>query len=1130
MNRKAYQTISIMILLLFSIGNFAQDNRTLETKVADILAQMPTKNLTHRNNVISDLIELGSEGVNKVTALLTPPGDGDDSAVRFALNSLSRYASQFGMYEARAFAEENLLAALKKQKNVEVKTFLMNQLNLVASEKSIPQIKVYLADEELCEPATQTLLSLSDKGAAEALLEALPFAKGKTKITLVKALGELKCTNAVDQITLLVNSNNKWMQKTALATLANIGSPESFETLLDAAENVDFKYDITNATEAFINYTDRLGEKNEIELMQDACEEIFDANSSKEQLHNYTSGLAIYAKYLGYEVTPLLLDAMENDDKAFRYSVLNLAEKNGGIADTRKWIDKAKNLSHEVKAEIIYMLGRRGDELAVGFIEKSLNSTSLDVREEAIIALGKLQGAKSTSTLVSHLVKGKDIDVTKSVLLQYLDKDHLLPIAEYLEKTSGKTKAGIIDLIAAKAGIKYFDEILVTTTSADRDEKASAFNALKNVSTENDLDKLISLLSNVQDSSEIEQTQLAIIAAAKGVEAEQKKNGKILQALEKTNKKDRFLLVFPEIGGKEALETVSKYFAKSTGETKEAAFNALINWQDYSASKSLYEICKTTTGDYQQKAVSNFVRMVNSTKLPNDQKLLQYRKIMKYVKSNEDKNAVIKSIGNLKTFLSLIYLEEYLNDEELQQEAARSIMKIALPRNNENNGFSGKIVRELLERAKSIMKGGESQYDIINIETYLENMPKEIGFVSMFNGKNLDGWEGLVDNPILRSKMSKNELAKKQLEANKKMTENWSVKDGMIVFSGKGANLCSVKDYGDFELIVDWLITKEGDSGIYLRGTPQVQIWDTSRVESGAQVGSGGLYNNKKHLSKPLKVADNLVDEWNTFHITMVGENVTVYLNGELVVDNIPMENYWDREQPIFESEAIELQAHGNQLAFRNIYVREINTKQIGLTEEEKDAGFESLFNGKNLDGWQGNKTDYYAENGELIVNPKMGGHGNIFTEKEYSDFNFRFEFQLTPGANNGLGVRAPLEGDAAYVGSELQILDNTASIYANLEPYQYHGSLYGVIPAKRGFLNPVGDWNSQEVIMKGSKVKVILNGNVILDGDYAEASKNGTLDHKDHPGLNRSKGYIGFLGHGSELKFRNLRIKDLSN
>lgn len=402
----------------------------------------------------------------------------------------------------------------------------------------------------------------------------------------------------------------------------------------------------------------------------------------------------------------------------------------------------------------------------------------------------------------------------------------------------------------------------------------------------------------------------------------------------------------------------------------------------------------------------------------------------------------------------------------------------------------------------------------------------------MFNGKNLDGWQGMLldGNPIKIAKLTGKDLEKEQKEADIKMVENWSVKDGQIVFSGKGANLVSAKKYKDFEMIVDWLITKEGDSGIYLRGTPQVQIWDTSRVDVGAQVGSGGLYNNNKdNVRDPLKVADNPVGEWNTFRITMIGENVTVYLNGELVVDNVKMDNFWDRSIPIFESGTIELQAHGNQLLFRDVYINEINTKHIGLSEAEINEGFRSLFNGKNLDGWQGNKTDYFAQDGEMVVNPARGGHGNIFTEKEYSDFNFRFDFQLTPGANNGLGIRAPLEGDAAYEGMELQILDNTAAIYANLQEYQYHGSVYGVIPAKRGYLNPVGEWNSEEVIVKGSKVKVILNGTVILDGDLAEASKNGTLDHKDHPGVKRDKGYIGFLGHGSELKFRNLRIKDLS-
>jgi hypothetical protein len=194
------------------------------------------------------------------------------------------------------------------------------------------------------------------------------------------------------------------------------------------------------------------------------------------------------------------------------------------------------------------------------------------------------------------------------------------------------------------------------------------------------------------------------------------------------------------------------------------------------------------------------------------------------------------------------------------------------------------------------------------------------------------------------------------------------------------------------------------------------------------------------------------------------------------------------------------------------------------------EDGFTELFNGSNLDGWTGNKQSYQVADGAIVVHPNKGeGGGNLFTTKEYGDFVLRFEFKLTPGANNGIGIRAPLEGDAAYEGMEIQVLDNTAQKYAELHQYQYHGSVYGVIPAKRGFLKPVGEWNSEEIKIDGSKIKVTLNGTVILEGDILEASKNGTMDHKDHPGLQRKTGHIGFLGHGDVVSFRNLRIKELN-
>jgi hypothetical protein len=196
-----------------------------------------------------------------------------------------------------------------------------------------------------------------------------------------------------------------------------------------------------------------------------------------------------------------------------------------------------------------------------------------------------------------------------------------------------------------------------------------------------------------------------------------------------------------------------------------------------------------------------------------------------------------------------------------------------------------------------------------------DNKPPK-GFKALFNGKDLTNWQGLVDLRQ-RAKLTPEQLAAKQAEANEKYLPHWTVKNGILHYDGKGDSLQTVKDYGNFELYVDWKIERKGDSGIYLRGNPQVQIWDNPE-------GSGGLYNNKNHPSKPLKVADKPVDQWNTFHIIMKGDRVTVYLNGEKVVDDTPLENYWEKGKPLPEKGPIELQHHKDPLWFKNIYIKEL--------------------------------------------------------------------------------------------------------------------------------------------------------------------------------------------------------------
>jgi len=195
-----------------------------------------------------------------------------------------------------------------------------------------------------------------------------------------------------------------------------------------------------------------------------------------------------------------------------------------------------------------------------------------------------------------------------------------------------------------------------------------------------------------------------------------------------------------------------------------------------------------------------------------------------------------------------------------------------------------------------------------------------------------------------------------------------------------------------------------------------------------------------------------------------------------------------------------------------------------GLSTQEVKEGFVALFDGKTHDGWQGATKGYTVEDGKLVI--KQHGGGNLFTAKEFSDFIFRFEFKLPPGGNNGVGIRSPLKGNPAYAAMEIQILDDPDPRYKNIKDYQHHGSIYGVVPAKQGHLKPTGQWNSEEIMCKGPRVRVTLNGTVIVDADVAQVKP---IDGHAHPGLTRAKGHIGFLGHGAGVQFRNIRIKELT-
>ena len=390
----------------------------------------------------------------------------------------------------------------------------------------------------------------------------------------------------------------------------------------------------------------------------------------------------------------------------------------------------------------------------------------------------------------------------------------------------------------------------------------------------------------------------------------------------------------------------------------------------------------------------------------------------------------------------------------------------------------------------------------------------------------MTGWYGMKSvSPEKIASLSEEDRATKKGADTEDAMQHWSVQDGELVNDGYGAYLTTEKEFGDIELLIDYRTVPKADSGIYLRGTPQIQIWDYTDEEKfgiGADKGSGGLWNNTAGNAgkDPLVLADKPFGQWNQFRIRQIGARTTVHLNGKLVVDSAIMENFWNRQRPLYPTGPVQLQTHGGEIRWRNIFVREIPPEEANeLLKQRDDEGFTSLFNGKDLTGWTG-KVENYEVTGDGTIRCQPHKGGTLYTEEEFDDFIVKLEFKLPKAGNNGLAIRYPGKGDPAYSGmTELQVLD-TPGYPGQLDPRQAHGSVYGMVAAATGYLRPAGQWNYQEVTVKGSTIKVELNGTVILDTDLAEVTE--FMGGHPHPGKDLTKGHFGFAGHSDPVEFRD--------
>ncbi|MDR1633251.1 MAG: DUF1080 domain-containing protein [Dysgonamonadaceae bacterium] len=1139
MKRIYFLLIIILCGLPVSVEAQSPVNRTTETIIADVLAQTPARNKAQFENQQTDLLSMGEDGIVRLIEMLTPASE-NSVKVEYALSGMTAYVSQKGKADALRTLVNAYLKALDEISDNNAKTFIIRQLSIIGKDESVEKLATCLSDKSLIDPAATALVAIHTPASGQALLKALETATGdKSKEILVQAIAAAQIPEAEATLLTLLKTGNSGLRPLILAALGNSASPKALPALAQAAADVNYTQEKTGAVSAYLALIRRLLSQGDRDEAVRAASDLMKKAEKAKQLQVREAALQILFAANPAGASGLLQKALKDKNRDYRNAALNYALAVADASLLRRLADNLKKASPELKTDILNALAQLYDDPQrkelidmkqyIPVFTGLLTDKNPDVQQAAAFLLAKTGGNEAIAALAKLL--GTDdagIDLAKNAL-SVTHGDIASAVVPYLSSTGDKGKIAILQLLSDRKADKQGKYVFEQLKATSPDVQKAAYAALKNIVVFNDLAALYSLLEAENNRENIPSIQQAIIAVLKPLSKEEQ-SGTVFDRIKKTPKQRLYYRILAETGVDEARNFIVERFKKGDANDKPDAFLALLSCPGIvETANELLAVCKdAANAPYFDRALDGYIDRVSSPELTGENRRIFLANAMEMAKIDAQKNKILKQLGQTGSYLGLLLAGEYLDNSAVQQEAANAVMKIAL----NNKHFTGENVRKLLERTANVLDNPDAGYQREAIRKHLDEMPQEKGFIAVFNGKDLSGWKGLVENPISRAKMKPKELAQKQATADEEARKHWIPADGVLTFDGKGGdNLCTTHSYGDFEMYVDWKLepSPDADAGIYLRGAPQVQIWNTARTGVGAQVGSGGLYNNAVHPKDPLEKADNLLGEWNTFYIKMIGDRVTVLLNGRLVVDNVIMENYWDRSQPIFPAEQIELQAHGSKVYYRNIYIKELDRPQpYQLTPEEKKEGYRILFDGTNMYQWTGNTVDYILEDGCISVHPRQSYGGNLYTKEAFQDFVFRFEFQLTPGANNGLGIRTPMEGDAAYVGMELQILDNEASIYKNLEPYQYHGSVYGIIPAQRGYLKPVGEWNYQEVTARGDHIRVVLNGTVILDGNIREAVKNGTPDGKEHPGLFNKKGHIGFLGHGSPLKFRNIRIKEL--
>ncbi len=794
------------------------------------------------------------------------------------------------------------------------------------------------------------------------------------------------------------------------------------------------------------------------------------------------AGLRLLLKSDPKNAAKNVIAALSDPGAEYRHTALLNAQSAAGEGIVAQVAAKYPKLPLASQIDVIRWLGNIHALSQIGLICDAIRSSDATLSQAAVEAASKIGGDKALEALLAQL--GNDGERAKTAYNALLSFHGNINegVLKCLDSTNQPAVISALGLAASRHIRAAYPKVVELAKSGDPAISKAAFTALDGVATASNFQALCDML----EASKGETTVLLQKAAKSAIAplASDRQYELINARMQKASDQALYYPLLAQCGTMQAIGLLTKGYE---GTDKAAALNALLEVSNPAVTGILYDIAAKSGASEKDRILRRYIALVKKSKPTASQAYFLYSRALDLNPGEDIQKLVIRALTQSPTLPAAMLAASRINDPKL-------------------GFYAASIFTDIINKNASLRRG-EAMKNIVKSTIPVFQAQKDKGNADA--GYSIDRVNGFL--------------------------ADWNDNGGFTTLQGENPAKCgkSIALPGkpeNFELYLDF--KPAGDATATLRGMDLIK-WN--RQQAVYAVGDKRV---------------PLAEGWNTMHVLMRDDRVSIDIDGTPVSENEMLNIIpgTDRKAPVNG----EVKFTGN-FEYRNFYYEILpETPIYTLSDEEKAQGFELLFDGRSLENFHGNTSAYVPVDGCIYVSAQYGGQGNLYTKKNYSDFIFRFEFFFdVPAVNNGIGIRTGKDVtgvDAAYDGMEIQILDHDDPVYqghpygyTGLRPYQNHGSVYGIFVPEHIDFGPIKQWHTEEIKAVGDHITVTVDGKVVTDVNVRDAvqghnvapdgSKNNpyTLDHQNHPGLFNKEGHISFCGHGAGVKFRNIRVLDLS-